>query len=147
MSILSLEIAKYLMRIAEQKAKELGINESIAIVDEGGNLLAFQRMDDTKLGSISIAQDKAWTALAMRVPTANLAKAALPNAESYGINTTNHGRIVVLGGGIPIEWNGKFIGGIGVSGSTSANDVIVANAAIQAFEDLPHARIGSYPYA
>ncbi|GAA4847125.1 heme-binding protein [Paenibacillus vulneris] len=142
MSVLSLEIAKYLMRVAEQKAKELGIAEVIAIVDEGGNLLAFQRMDDAKLGSISIAQDKAWTALALRVPTANLAKAARPDGESFGINTTNHGRVVILGGGVPITWNGKIIGGIGVSGSTSANDVIVANAAIEAFEALPHARIG-----
>lgn len=142
MSVLTLEIAKYLIRIAVQKSKELNIDESIAVVDEGGNLLAFERMDDAKLASIDISQNKAWTALALRVPTANLAKAASCGGESFGINTTNHGRVVILGGGIPITWNGKIIGGIGVSGSTSANDIIVANAAIQAFEALPHARIG-----
>jgi uncharacterized protein GlcG (DUF336 family) len=143
MTKLTLEVVKVLMNSAERRARELGISEDIAIVDEGGNLIAFHRMDDAKLAGIDIAQNKAWTAVAMQMPTSNLAKLALPNAALYGINTTNHGRVVVLGGGVPLVREGRIVGGIGVSGATSAQDVEVANAAVQAFETFSHARIGS----
>jgi uncharacterized protein GlcG (DUF336 family) len=140
---MTLQVAKMIIESAERKARELRISEVIAIVDDGGNLIAFHRMDDARLASIDIAQNKAWTAVAMRMPTSNLVKLAQPNEQLYGINTTNHGRVVVLAGGIPLVKGGKIVGGIGVSGSTSAHDVEVANAAVQAFEMLPHARIGS----
>lgn len=143
---LTLEIAKALLAHAENKAKELGIAEDIAIVDDGGNLLAFHRMDDARLAGIGIAQDKAWTAVAMKMPTSNLAKAALPNGPSYGINTTNHGRVVILGGGIPFMKDGRVVGAIGVSGATSDQDVEVANAAVQIFDKYSYARIGSFEY-
>ena len=89
----------------------------------------------------------------MQMPTANLAQAA-SRGPLFGINTTNHGRLVVLGGGIPLVANDKVVGGIGVSGGTSAQDVEVANAAVQAFQSLtgavvaaamPNARIGFEP--
>jgi uncharacterized protein GlcG (DUF336 family) len=143
MTKLTLEIAKVLINGAERRAKELGISEDIAIVDEGGNLIAFHRMDDARLAGIDIAQNKAWTAVAMKMPTSNLAKSSLPNEALYGINTTNHGRVVVLSGGIPFMKEGKIVGAIGVSGATGDQDVAVANAAVQAFESYPHARIGS----
>jgi uncharacterized protein GlcG (DUF336 family) len=143
MAKLTLEIVKILINSAERKAKALGIAEVIAIMDEGGNLIAIHRMDDARLAAIDIAQNKAWTAVAMKMPTSNLAKMALPNEPLYGINTTNRGRIVVLGGGIPFVKEGKIVGAIGVSGASSAQDVEVANAAVQVFETVPHARIGS----
>lgn len=133
---MTLEIAKMLLAAAERKARELGLAEDIAIVDDGGNLVAFHRMDNARLAGIGIAQDKAWTSVAMRMPTANLSKAALPDGPSYGINTTNHGRVVILGGGIPLVKDNVIVGGIGVSGGTSAQDIEVANAAVQAFEGL-----------
>jgi uncharacterized protein GlcG (DUF336 family) len=143
MTKLTLEVAKVLMNSAERKARELGIAEVMAIIDEGGNLIAFHRMDDARLAGIEIAQNKAWTAVAMKMPTSNLAKMALPNEPLYGINTTNRGRIVVLGGGIPLVKGGRIVGAIGVSGATSAQDVEVANAAVHTFENVPFARIGS----
>jgi uncharacterized protein GlcG (DUF336 family) len=72
----------------------------------------------------------------MQMPTSNLSSAALPGGPTFGINTTNQGRIVVLGGGIPLLYNKKVVGGIGVSGGTSEQDIEVANAAVKAFEAL-----------
>ncbi|WP_209977209.1 GlcG/HbpS family heme-binding protein [Paenibacillus eucommiae] len=143
MTKLTLEVAKALLHYAERKAKELGISEDIAIVDDGGHLIAFHRMDDARLAGIDIAQNKAWTAVAMKMPTSNLAKSALPNGPLYGINTTNQGRVVVLSGGIPLVREGRIVGAIGVSGGSGEQDVAVANAAVQAFESYAHARIGT----
>ncbi|MDF2713782.1 MAG: CDP-alcohol phosphatidyltransferase [Paenibacillus sp.] len=155
MTQMTLEVAKTLLAAAEQKAKELGLPFDIAIVDEGANLIAFHRMDQARIAGIDISQNKAWTSVAMKMPTSNLAKSAQPGGPTFGINTTNQGKIVILGGGIPFTIDGRIVGGIGVSGGTSAQDVEVANAAVQAFEklrmagdpQLPNARIGSvYQY-
>jgi len=149
---ITLEAAKILLMEAEKKAKELGLAEDIAIVDDGGNLVAFYRMDNARIGGIDIAQNKAWTSVALKMPTASLAQAAQPGGPSFGINTTNNGRVVILGGGIPLMKEGRIVGGIGVSGGTSAQDIEVANAAVQAFESMRgpgpsrslQARIGSF---
>jgi uncharacterized protein GlcG (DUF336 family) len=148
---LTLEIAKQLLAFAEQKARQMGLSCDIAIVDEGANLIAFHRMDNARIAGIDISQSKAWTSVAMQAPTANLAQSALPGGPAFGINTTNQGRLVILGGGIPFAIKGKVIGGIGVSGGTSAQDIEVATAAVQAFNSMlgagdattPSARIGS----
>nr|WP_202128793.1 heme-binding protein [Paenibacillus dendrobii] len=131
-----MDIAKFLLEAAEKKAKEMGLAENIAIVDDGANLVAFHRMDHAKIGGIDISQNKAWTSVALQMPTSNLSEAAQPGHPSFGINTTNHGRVVILGGGIPLKVGDTIIGGIGVSGGTSQQDIEVANAAIQALERL-----------
>lgn len=148
---LTLEAAKRLLAVAEQKARQMGLSSDIAIVDDGANLIAFHRMDNARIAGIDISQNKAWTSVAMQMPTANLAQSALPGNPSFGINTTNQGRLVILGGGIPLVYEGKIVGGIGVSGGTSAQDIEVANAAVQAFNGMrgtgdavfASARIGS----
>ncbi|NGP59696.1 heme-binding protein [Paenibacillus thiaminolyticus] len=139
---LTLDMAKLLIAAAERKSRELGLAEVIAIVDEGTNLIALHRMDNARIAAIDIALNKAWTSAAMKMPTSNLSEAALPGGPTFGINTTNQGRIVILGGGIPLVKNGIIVGGIGVSGGTSAQDIEVANAAVQAFESI-HGRGGS----
>ena len=136
MSKLNLEVAKKLIESAEAEANKLGVSMVITILDEGGNLIAIHRMDDAWLASIDIAQNKAWTSVALKMPTANLADVTVPNTELYGITTTNNGRMVVFGGGIRLVKEGKVIGTVGVSGSTVANDVKVAEAAVRAFEHL-----------
>ncbi|GGD64414.1 GlcG/HbpS family heme-binding protein [Paenibacillus nasutitermitis] len=148
---LTLEMAKILLMEGEKKAKEMGLAADIAVVDDGGNLIAFYRMDHARIGGINISQNKAWTSVALQTPTANLAQAAQPGGPSFGINTTNNGRIVILGGGIPLTKEGRIIGGIGVSGGTSAQDVEVASAVVKAFDNMHgtaptrslQARIGS----
>lgn len=138
---LTLDMAKLLIAAAERKSRELGLAEVIAIVDEGTNLIALHRMDNARIAAIDIALNKAWTSAAMKMPTSNLSEAALPGGPSFGINTTNQGKIVILGGGIPLVKKGAS-SGIGVSGGTSAQDIEVANAAVQAFESI-HERGGS----
>ncbi|KKC48306.1 MULTISPECIES: heme-binding protein [Paenibacillus] len=140
---ITLEVAKVLIHAAELRARELGIAEVIAIVDDGGNFVASHRMDHAWLASVDIALNKAWTAVALKMPTANLAPLAVPNGELYGINTTNHGRVVVFGGGIPLAYEGRIVGAVGASGSTVANDMEVAKAAVRAYATYPKARIGS----
>jgi len=130
---MNLNLAKELIDAAEQKAKEIGVQMVISIVDEGGNLIAVHRMDDAWIASIDISQNKAWTSVALKMPTSNLEEATVPNAELYGLNTTNQGRIVLFGGGIPLEKDGKVIGAVGASGSAVDHDVQVAQAAVDAF--------------
>ncbi|MBY8910230.1 heme-binding protein [Salinicoccus roseus] len=136
MSRINLENAKKIIEGAEQKASEIGVQMVISVIDEGGNLVAVHRMDDAWLASIDIAQNKAWTAVALKMPTSNLEEATVPNAELFGLNTTNQGRIVVFGGGIPLEADGKVVGAIGVSGSSVPDDVKVAEAGVEAFKAL-----------
>jgi uncharacterized protein GlcG (DUF336 family) len=138
--IISLRTAKALLEAAEKQAMSMSISEDIAIVDEGGNLIAFHRMDNGRIAGIDIAINKAWTSVALQMPTANLASAALPGGPSFGINTTNQVRIVILGGGVPLLYNNRVVGGIGVSGATSAQDIVVANAAVRVFENMTNTR-------
>ncbi|MFD2922895.1 GlcG/HbpS family heme-binding protein [Halobacillus naozhouensis] len=136
MNHLSLENAKKLIESAEKEANNLDVAMVISILDDGGNLIAVHRMDDAWLASVDIAQNKAWTSVALKMPTSDLAEATVPKAELYGLNTTNNGRIVVFGGGIPLVKEGKVVGAVGVSGSKVEHDVQVAEAAVKAFESL-----------
>jgi len=130
---ITLELAKEVIAGAEEEAKNIGVAMVISVVDDGGNLVAIHRMDDAWLASIDIAQNKAWTSVALKMPTASLAEATVPAAELYGLNTTNSGRLVVFGGGIPLVVDDKVVGAIGVSGSTVPHDVQVAEAGVKAF--------------
>jgi uncharacterized protein GlcG (DUF336 family) len=134
MSQINLELAKKLIERAEKEANKINVPMVISIVDEGGNFIACHRMDDALLVSVDIAQNKAWTSAAMKMPTAKLAQAAGMGKELYGINTTNNGRVVVFGGGIPLRKNGKIIGAIGVSGGSVEEDIRVAQAAVNMLE-------------
>ncbi|WP_099361317.1 GlcG/HbpS family heme-binding protein [Fredinandcohnia onubensis] len=136
MSKITLDLAKKIIAGAEEEANKIGVSMVISVVDEGGNLIAIHRMDDAWLASIDIAQNKAWTSVALKMPSANLADATVPAAELYGLNTTNNGRLVVFGGGIPLEIDGKVIGAVGVSGSSVPHDVQVAEAAVEVFNSL-----------
>jgi len=140
---LSLETAKRLLSVAEQKSRQMGLASNIAIVDDGGHVVAFQRMDHARLAGIEISKDKAWTSVSMQMPTANLTQAAQPGGPSFGINTTNRGRIVILAGGVPLKIGDQIVGGIGVSGGTSAQDAEIANAAVQAFQSMQAAPRGN----
>ncbi|BCJ85593.1 GlcG/HbpS family heme-binding protein [Effusibacillus dendaii] len=136
MSRITLELAKKMIENAEKEANQIGVPMVICVVDEGGNFIACHRMDDAFLVSVDIAQNKAWTAAAMKMSTADLARVAGPGQELYGINTTNNGRIVVFGGGIPLRKIGQIAGAVGVSGGSVEQDVQVAQAAVKIFEDF-----------
>jgi ATP:cob(I)alamin adenosyltransferase len=124
--------AKQLIAAAEQKAAEIGVPMVIAVVDAGGNLVAQHRMDGALLGSISIALDKAYTALALKMSTEEVASVVTPGQPLFGLNTSNNGRFITFGGGFPLVAGGKVIGGLGVSGGTVEEDITVARAALAA---------------
>ena len=113
---------------AVKKAQEQGTLMNIAIVDAGGNLKAFHRMDGAFLASIDISIKKAKTARGLNMPTTQLHEAAVPGGELYGIEVTNEGMVIFGGGELIKDKEGTIIGAIGVSGSSVANDVEVAKA-------------------
>nr|WP_092070186.1 cob(I)yrinic acid a,c-diamide adenosyltransferase [Dendrosporobacter quercicolus]NSL48154.1 cob(I)yrinic acid a,c-diamide adenosyltransferase [Dendrosporobacter quercicolus DSM 1736]SDM07379.1 ATP:cob(I)alamin adenosyltransferase [Dendrosporobacter quercicolus] len=133
-SVSILDTARKVMAAAEQKAREIGVPMVIAVVDAGGNLVAQNRMDGALLGSISLALDKAYTAAALNMSTDTAASLAVPGQPLYGLNTAGTGRFVVFGGGFPLLSKGELIGGIGVSGGTVDEDMIVARAGLAAWQ-------------
>jgi uncharacterized protein GlcG (DUF336 family) len=106
---------------------------NIAVVDHGGNLLAHVRMDGAWIGSIDISINKAYTARAFDISTAELAKFSQPDQQFFGIDATNHGRVVIFAGGIPLKREGKVVGAVGVSGGMGKQDQAVAEAGVKAF--------------
>jgi uncharacterized protein GlcG (DUF336 family) len=106
---------------------------NIAVVDEGNNLTAFARMDGAWLGSIDIAQNKAYTARSFDMSTKDLAPLCQPNQPLFGIHASNQGRLIIFAGGIPLEAGGQVVGAIGVSGGSVEQDQDVAEAGVAAF--------------
>lgn len=133
---ITLALVKRLMAASVQKASQMGLRCDIAIVDEGGNLVAFYRMDHARVGDIAVSQDKAWSSVALQLPTSVIAQMALPGGDLYGVNTTHQGRLAALGGGLPFVSRNQVAGGVGVSGGTSSQDEVVADAAVQLFHYL-----------
>ncbi len=119
---------------AKKKAKEIGVPMDIAIVDEAGNILAFERMDGGLVGCIQIAIDKAYTAAVLGLPTGAEGKMAQPGGPDFGINSTCGGRIVILAGGLPVRLKTLVVGGVGCSSGTVEQDTVVAESGASAIE-------------
>lgn len=129
----TLESAQAVVEAARQKADQIGVPMDIAVVDAGNNLTAFARMDNAWLGSIDIAQNKAYTARAFDMSTKDLAPLCQPNQPLFGINASNQGRLIIFAGGIPLTAGGEVVGAIGVSGGSVEQDQEVAEAGVAAF--------------
>jgi uncharacterized protein GlcG (DUF336 family) len=115
------------------KAKQIGQPMNIAVVDVGANLTAFVRMDGAWLGSIDIAINKAFTAKAFDISTLELGHNSQPGDQFFGIHTSNHARVMIFAGGIPIKVSGQIVGAVGVSGGSGEQDQTVAEAAVAAW--------------
>jgi uncharacterized protein GlcG (DUF336 family) len=131
---LGLDTALELIAYARKKAEEIGVPMVIAVVDGGGNTIALQRMDNALLASLDIAVNKAYTAVALKISTDELAKVAQPGGPLFGINTTDGCRIVIFGGGYPLKKGDEIVGGIGVSGGSVDEDMACAGAALEHFK-------------
>src|SRR5262245_36387307 len=125
--------AQAVVHAARAKADEIGVPMNIAVVDQGNNLAAFARMDGAWLGSIDIAQNKAYTARSFDMETRELAPLAQPGGPLYGIEASNDGRLIVFAGGIPLKARGRVVGAIGVSGGSVEQDQEVAEAGVAVF--------------
>jgi len=114
---------------AVAKAREIGVSENVAILDDGGNLKAFSRMDGAPILSIEIAQNKAYTAL-FGVPTHEFFK-FIQGDPSLLAGIPTLARVAAWGGGFPIKVDGEIVGAIGLSGApTVQNDIDCARAAV-----------------
>ncbi len=131
--MLTLEDARRIITAAERKAEEIGQPMNIAVVDEGGNLVAHVRMDRAWIGSVDISINKAWTARAFDISTKELAESSQSGDQFFGIHASNRGRVMIFAGGIPLKRNGQVVGAVGVSGGMGKQDQAVAEAGAAAF--------------
>src|SRR5580692_2634522 len=126
---ISYELAQKMADAAVAKARELGVTENVAILDDGGNLKAFSRMDGAPIPTIEMAQNKAYTAL-LGVSTQDFFN-FIQGDPSLLAGIPALPRIAAWGGGLPIKVNGELVGAIGVSGApTVQNDIDCASAAL-----------------
>lgn len=131
--MITLEDARRIIAAAEKKAAEIQQPMNIAVVDSGGNLVAHVRMDNAWIGSIDISINKAWTSRAFDISTKDLAENSQSGDQFFGIHVSNHGRVMIFAGGIPLKRGDKVVGGIGVSGGVGKQDQAVAEAGAAAF--------------
>src|ERR1700682_3581047 len=131
---ISYELAQKMANAAVAKARELGVTENVAILDDGGNLKAFSRMDGTPIPTIEIAQNKAYTAL-FGVSTQDFFN-FIQDDPSLLAGIPTLARVAAWGGGFPIKVNGEVVGAIALSGAPAVqNDVDCARAALALISD------------
>jgi uncharacterized protein GlcG (DUF336 family) len=131
--MITLADARRVIAAAEKKAAEIGQPMNIAVVDQGGNLVAHVRMDNAWIGSVDISINKAWTSRAFDITTKQLAEFSQSGDQFFGIHASNHGRVMIFAGGIPLKRGDQVVGAIGVSGGTGKQDHSVAEAGAEAF--------------
>jgi uncharacterized protein GlcG (DUF336 family) len=130
---LTLAAARKVIAAALARGAAMGIPLSVAVVDAGDMLVAFERMDGADLVSERLARDKAFTALVNRMPTRDLAPMAQPGTEFYRYDSVAGGRMIVFAGGMPLERSGILVGAVGVSGGSAEQDQQAAEAGLSAF--------------
>lgn len=132
----TLDEAKALIAAAEAKADEIDNPMVVTVANDEGNLVAQHRMDGAWLASVSISRNKAYTSAALDMPTHELAEPSEPGNSLYGLQTTDDNRIVIFGGGYPLERDGEVVGAIGVSGGAVAQDREVAEAGVDRWGEV-----------
>lgn len=133
---MSLSLAKKLVEKVEAKANEIGIKVVVAVSDSGARPVLVECMDDSYIASYDIAVQKAYTVVAVKMPTSELKKLTQPGDPLYGIQFINNGQIVIFGGGVPLKINGKVIGGLGVSGGSEEQDMFLAEYGESVFNEI-----------
>ncbi|KDP86299.1 GlcG/HbpS family heme-binding protein [Cupriavidus basilensis] len=137
---LELKEARHMVAAAIRKSEEIGVLESICVVDDGGYPLVLERMDGARITGPQIAWNKAFTAAGHKRSTHLFNQApngpALPGNEAFGIQWSFEGKFAVFVGGFPIVVNGEVIGGIGLSGGNGEQDTAAGVAALQALQEL-----------
>ena len=132
---LSLDLALTLLARVREEAETRDLSLAVAVVDDGGHVLASQRMDGAALGAMRLAVGKAFTAVSWATPSGEFARSTQPGGDDWGWNTTDP-KIVVYAGGIPLLVDGELVGAIGASGGTAAEDegCVAAAAAALGFD-------------
>ena len=135
MDDMTLEAALSLAEKVKEKAADMGVKAVVAVANRGANPVLVQCMDDSYIASFDIALNKAYTSVALKMPTCQLSNLAKPGSPLYGIQHTNAGKIVIFGGGEPLmNKQGKVIGALGVSGGSESEDTALAAYGKEIFE-------------
>src|SRR3954452_25476601 len=130
---LTLAAARAITAAVQAEGRAMAVALSCAVVDSGDQLVAFERMDGADLVTITLAKDKAFTAVSNRMPTRDLAPITQPGTEFFGYHTVAGGRTIIFAGGMPLERDGVLVGAVGVSGGDSAQDQRAVDAGVRAF--------------
>jgi uncharacterized protein GlcG (DUF336 family) len=128
---LSTSDADSLVTAAARAAEAAGVPVSVAVLDAGGQLLAFRRDDRAPLISWETSRAKAYTSVQLNTPTTDLTNAAQPGAPFFGLPSALERPLLFIGGGIPVRRDGRLIGAIGVGGGTPDQDHSFATAALE----------------
>ena len=124
--VMSLELAVKLIEVVEEKAKEMGMRVVAAVSDASGRPVAVHCMDGAYHGSFDVALNKTYTATAFQMSTAELSILCQPGRDLYGLQFSNDGKVMILGGGEPLMVGDTMIGALGVSGGTAVQDTELA---------------------
>jgi len=130
---LALADAQKLIKGAVRQAGKIGVPMCVAVADEAGGLIAFERMDGAKVLSIGLSADKAYTAAVSRRPTHEYNELCQPGSLVFGIHTSSGGRFSIVGGGYPVVVRGTVVGAVGLSGGAPEQDMECAEAALKHF--------------
>jgi len=131
---LSLNNALILIAAAQTKSREIGVPICTAVSDESGNLIAFSRMDGSKVLSVSLSQDKTLAAAVSMRGTHECNELCQPGSLTFGIHTSMGGHFSIVGGGLPVFDRNDIVGGIGCSSGTAEQDQECAQAGLDNFK-------------
>jgi uncharacterized protein GlcG (DUF336 family) len=135
---ITLDDALPVLQAARAKAEEIGVKQTICVVDETAQVVALHRLPGARLTGVDIAIAKAFTAAGHERPTHKFNEPpngpALPGNEAFGISHMLPGKFAIFVGGFPLEYEGQIVGAVGVSGGNGEQDKAVGAAAIAAFE-------------
>jgi uncharacterized protein GlcG (DUF336 family) len=132
---MTLSLAEKLADAVIAKAREMDMRIVVCVSDAAGNPKVVKIMDDAYIASYDIAVNKAFTSVALKMPTTALKTLAKPGGELYGIQFTNNGRIIVFGGGEPLKTDERIVGGLGVSGGSEEQDTLLGRFGKDYFEN------------
>ncbi|QIJ63604.1 heme-binding protein [Streptomyces sp. JB150] len=129
---LAIQDAETLVATASRAAEAAGVTVSVTVLDAGGHLLAFRRDDRAVLISGETSTRKAYTALQLNAPTADLVDAVKPDGPFHSLPTALSQPLLFIAGGVPVHRDGRLIGAIGVGGGAPEQDHAFATAAVEA---------------
>jgi len=133
---MNLAKAVLLIEKVEHEAARMGVQAVVAVSNEAARPIAIHCMDDSYIASFDVAVNKAYTVVALKMSTLKLKELSQPGSSLYGIQCTNNGKIVIFGGGVPLFYKGKLIGGLGVSGGTEEQDSALAEYGEKCLEEV-----------
>ena len=128
--VISLELALALLSRVRDEAETRGLSLAAAVVDDGGHVVASQRMDGAALGAMKLAVGKAYTSVLWGAATGDFMESTQPGGDDWGWNSTD-AQIVVYAGGLPLLVDGELVGGVGASGASAADDAECVSAAVR----------------